>query len=89
MNRLRRILTLGLEKKRAWQLPLIAVLLLQFGLAELAVRSLGEAEVELARGAAPGTRTQNNFRSPGGAQQKNLGSDAKDAPCIAPSGAQE
>ncbi len=32
MNRLRKILTLGLEKKRAWQLPLIAGLLALFGL---------------------------------------------------------
>ncbi len=32
MNRLGKILTLGLEKKRAWQLPLIAGLLVLFGL---------------------------------------------------------
>ncbi len=32
MNRLRKILTLGLAKKRAWQLPLIAGLLFVFGL---------------------------------------------------------
>ncbi len=32
MNRLGKILTLGLEKKRAWQLPIIAALLLLFGL---------------------------------------------------------
>ncbi len=32
MNRLRKILTLGLEKKRAWQLPIIAALLVLFGL---------------------------------------------------------
>ena len=32
MNRLGKILTLGLERKRAWQLPLIAVLLVLFGL---------------------------------------------------------
>ncbi len=32
MNRLRKILTLGLEKKRAWQLPIIATLLALFGL---------------------------------------------------------
>ncbi len=31
MNRLGKILTLGLEKKRAWQLPLLAVFFL-FGL---------------------------------------------------------
>ena len=30
MNRLGRILTLGLEKKRAWQLPLIAGLLVVY-----------------------------------------------------------
>ena len=30
MNRLGKILTLGLERKRAWQLPLIAGLLLLF-----------------------------------------------------------
>ncbi len=32
MNRLLKILTLGLEKKRAWQLPIIAGLLVLFGL---------------------------------------------------------
>ncbi len=32
MNRLRKILTLGLEKKRAWQLPMIAGLLVLFSL---------------------------------------------------------
>ena len=32
MNRLLKILTLGLERKRAWQLPLLAGLLLLFGL---------------------------------------------------------
>ncbi len=32
MNRLGKILTLGLEKKRAWQLPIIAALLVLFGL---------------------------------------------------------
>ncbi len=32
MNRLLKILTLGLAKKRAWQLPLIAGLLMVFGL---------------------------------------------------------
>ncbi len=32
MNRLGKILTLGLEKKRAWQLPIIAGLLVLFGL---------------------------------------------------------
>ena len=32
MNRLGKILTLGLERKRAWQLPIIGVLLLMFGL---------------------------------------------------------
>ncbi len=32
MNRLGKILTLGLEKKRAWQLPIIAGLLVVFGL---------------------------------------------------------
>ncbi len=64
MNRLGKILTLGLAKKRAWQLPIIAE-----WPAGLAVRSLGEAEAELARGAAPGTRTQNDFQSPGGAQK--------------------
>ncbi len=32
MNRLGKILTLGLERKRAWQLPIIAGLLLLFGL---------------------------------------------------------
>ncbi len=31
MNRLGKILTLGLEKKRAWQLPMIAGLLVLFG----------------------------------------------------------
>ncbi len=72
MNWLRKILTLRLEKTRAWQLPLLAVLLVALWVAGFAVRSLGEAEAELARGAAPGTRTQNNFRSPGGAQQISL-----------------
>ena len=56
MNRLGKVLTLGLEKRRAWQLPLLAVLLVLW-VARLAVRSLGEAKAELARGAAPGTRT--------------------------------
>ncbi len=32
MSQLRKILTLGLERKRAWQLPLLAGLLLGFGL---------------------------------------------------------
>ncbi len=32
MNRLGKILTLGLSKKRAWQLPLITGLLVLFGL---------------------------------------------------------
>ncbi len=32
MNRLGKILTLGLSKKRAWQLPIIAGLLVLFGL---------------------------------------------------------
>ena len=32
MNRLGKILTLGLEEKRAWQLPIIAALLVLFGL---------------------------------------------------------
>ncbi len=32
MNRLGKILTLGLAKKRAWELPVIAVLLALFGL---------------------------------------------------------
>ena len=32
MNRLGKILTLGWEKRRAWQLPLIAGLLVLFGL---------------------------------------------------------
>ncbi len=32
MNRLGKILTLGLEKKRAWQLPVIAVVIVVFGL---------------------------------------------------------
>ncbi len=32
MKRLEKILTLGLEKKRAWQLPIIAGLLVLFGL---------------------------------------------------------
>ena len=77
MNRLGKILTLGLEKKRAWQLPLIAALLLLW-VAGLAVRSLGEAEAGLARGAAPGTRTQNNLRSPGGAQQATSKFTAKE-----------
>ncbi len=39
MNRLGRILTLGLEKKRAWQLPLLAVLLALW-VAGFAVRNL-------------------------------------------------
>ena len=44
MNRLGKILTLGLEKKRAWQLPIIAGLLALFG---LGVRWLGVREAIL------------------------------------------
>ena len=47
MNRLGKILTLGLEKKRAWQLPLLAGLLLLFG---LGVEMKGEWQADIAAG---------------------------------------